>query len=232
MSISTILKDLRERFTGDDKEHSDWKLDPESYSVEDVAKRLKEFIFDELYVGAFKNFPQKPGLGFIVAGYSADAPMADEFQIDIENGVCNGPRSLRKREESGATWAGEPEALNRLVMGTSARMPGILTNYLRVPQSQVGQVMGLIQGELQVPLVLPAMPLQDAIDLAEFMVYVTIQFSRFSPGAPTVGPPVEIAAISKHEGFRWVKRKYYFGRELNPEEKSTRVYQPDSEGQT
>jgi len=226
-SLSTILKDLRERFTGDDRDRADWELDEDNYTVEDVAKRLKQFIFDELYVDAFKNFPQKPGLGFIVAGYSAHAPMADEFQIDVENGVCNGPRSLRKREESGVTWAGEPEALNRLVMGTSSGMAGILVNYFKVAQAQLGQVMSVIQQNLQVPLVLPAMPLQDAIDLAEFMVDVTIKFSRFTPGAPTVGPPIEIAAISKHEGFRWVKRKYYFGRELNPEEKFSRVYEPE-----
>lgn len=229
-SISTILKDLRERFTGDDRDHLDWKLDEETYTVEDVAKRLKQFIFDELYVDAFKDFPQKPGLGFIVAGYAAHAPLADEFQIDVENGVCNGPRLLRKREESGVTWAGEPEALNRLVMGTSTAMTGVLVNYFKVPQAQLVQVMSVIQQSLQVPLVLPAMPLQDAIDLAEFMVDVTIQFSRFKPGPPTVGPPIEIAAISKHEGFRWVKRKYYFGRELNPEEKLTRVYDPSLEG--
>jgi hypothetical protein len=229
-SISTILKDLRERFTGDDVDHKDWKLDEETYTVEGVANRLKEFIFDELYVDAFKTFPQKPGLGFIVAGYSAHAPLADEFQIDIDNGVCNGPRRLRKREETGVTWAGEPEALNRLIMGTSPALAGILVNYFKVPQAQLGQVMGMIHQTLQVPLVLPAMPLQDAIDLAEFMVDVTIRFSRFTPGPPTVGAPIEIAAISKHEGFRWVQRKYYFSRELNPEEKFTRVYDPDEEG--
>lgn len=226
-SISTILKDLRERFTGDDPEHEDWKLDDEKYTVEDVAKSLKQFIFDDLYQDAFKTYPQKPGLGFIVAGYSAHAHMADEFQIDIANGICNGPRLLRKRDESGVTWAGEPEALNRLIMGTSGGMANVLLNYFKVPEAQMPQVMSVIQQNLQVPLVLPAMPLQDAIDLAEFMVDVTIQFSRFTPGAPTVGGPIEIAAISKHEGFRWVKRKYYFGRELNPEEKFSRVYEPE-----
>jgi hypothetical protein len=74
---------------------------------------------------------------------------------------------------------------------------------------------------IQLPVVLPAMPLRDAIDLAEFMVDLTVKFSRFKPGAPTVGGPIEIAAISKHEGFRWVQRKYYFTRELNPEEQFT-----------
>ena len=82
-SISTIIKDLRERFTGDDLEYKDWKLDPKTYTIEAIAEKLKEYVYDELYLTAFKDFPQKPPLGFIVAGYSARAPMADEFQIDI-----------------------------------------------------------------------------------------------------------------------------------------------------
>jgi hypothetical protein len=226
-SISTIIKDLRERFTEDDPEEG-WKLDPRAYSVEAVAKKLKELVFDDLYVKAFKDFPhQKPSLGFIVAGYSAHEPMADEFQIDIQNGECRGPRRLRAREEVGVTWAGDPEALNRLLAGVSGGLPAVLQAHFGVRPEQIPEAMTLIQQNLQLPLVLPAMPLQDAIDLAEFMVDLTIRFSRFMPGAPTVGGPIEIAAISKHEGFRWVKRKYYFPRELNPEEKFSRVYEPD-----
>lgn len=226
-SISTIIKDLRERFTGDDPDHPDWKLDPKTYTIEAIAEKLKQFVYDELYLTAFKDFPQKPPLGFIVAGYSARAPMADEFQIDIQDGECNGPRLLRKREESGVTWAGEPEALNRLIAGVGTAMPTILRQNFGVPEGEVGQALAVIQQNMQVGFILPAMPLQDAIDLAEFMVDVTIKFSRFRAGAPTVGGPIEIAAISKHEGFRWVQRKYYFTRELNPEEKFTRVYKPD-----
>jgi hypothetical protein len=42
---------------------------------------------------------------------------------------------------------------------------------------------------------------------------------RLSTDLPThsVGGPIEIAAVTKHEGFRWVKRKYNFSRDLNPE---------------
>lgn len=35
------------------------------------------------------------------------------------------------------------------------------------------------------------------------------------PGANTVGGPIELAAITKHEGFKWVTRKHYFDEQLN-----------------
>jgi len=229
-STSTIMKDLRKIFTeGDEEKHPGWKLDKQTYTVEAVANRLKQFVFDELYAPSFKDFPhKKPDLGFIVAGYSANASMADEFQIDIKEGQCAGPFPVRTREQIGMTWGGDPEALNRLITGMSGGLGVVLQNLFRLPPDQLPQVMANVQQQLQLPLVLPAMPLQDAIDLGEFLVDLTIKFSRFMPGAPTVGGPIELAAISKHEGFRWIKRKYYFKRELNPEDRLTRVWNPDS----
>jgi hypothetical protein len=228
-SISTIIKDLRELFAKDDEAHKDWKLNKDDYTIEAVANRLKEFVFDELYTPAFRDAPQKPQLGFIVAGYSAHAPMPDEFQIIIANGQCDGPHRLRARDEIGMTWGGDPEALNRLIVGFGSGLAAVLQNLFKIPQDQLPQIMQVIQQKLQVPLLSPAMPLQDAIDLADFLVDLTIKLSRFSPGAPTVGGPIEIAAISKHEGFRWIKRKYYFDRELNPREVFTRISDPERE---
>lgn len=59
------------------------------------------------------------------------------------------------------------------------------------------------------------MPLQDVIYLADFLAETVINFAKYRPGAQTVGGPIEIAVISKHEGFKWVKRKHYFNMELN-----------------
>jgi len=70
-------------------------------------------------------------------------------------------------------------------------------------------------GKLLIPVVLAAMPIQDAIELATFMVETTIRFVRFNLRAETVGGPVEVAVITKHEGFKWVKRKLFYTGELN-----------------
>ena len=34
--------------------------------------------------------------------------------------------------------------------------------------------------------------------------------------AETVGGPIDVAVISKGDGFIWIKRKHYFSTELNP----------------
>jgi hypothetical protein len=76
-------------------------------------------------------------------------------------------------------------------------------------------VMQSVRNDLIMPFVVEAMPIQDAIDLARFLVDTTINFVKFSPGAPTVGGPIDIATITKHEDFKWISRKLYYNINLN-----------------
>jgi hypothetical protein len=66
-------------------------------------------------------------------------------------------------------------------------------------------------------LILTAAPVQDAIELARYLIETTVGFIRFSvTSAKTVGGLTEIAAITKHEGFRWIQRKHFYTDDLNP----------------
>jgi hypothetical protein len=218
-SIATIVKDLRRLFA-DQSPSNEWRIDPKNYTIEEVAQKFRAFVYEDRY----KNRPLMENshpleIGFIVAGYSYGGDAPEEYSISINaDGSCPEPTLMRKAEEVGATWAGQPDALNRLLSGFGSNLPNVLQSNLGVPAEQLDAVMAVIKQHLQVPMILAPMPLQDAIDLAEFMVETTIKFSRFIPGTATVGGPIEIAAISKHENFRWVRRKYYFSTDLNPKE--------------
>ncbi len=86
-----------------------------------------------------------------------------------------------------------------------------------IDDSLIEKFQQISREKLPIPFIIGAMPIQDAIDLAAFLVGTTINFSKFSPGASTVGGPIDIAVITKHEGFKWIKRKYYYNRDINPE---------------
>jgi len=53
--------------------------------------------------------------------------------------------------------------------------------------------------------------------MAESLVNITSLKRRISDGAETVGGPVDVAVISRGEGFIWIKRKQYFDVNLNPQ---------------
>jgi hypothetical protein len=65
--------------------------------------------------------------------------------------------------------------------------------------------------ELYELLFLEAMLIHDAVDLARFLVQRTIGLVKFSVSRPkTVVGPIEIAAITKHEGIKWIERRHFF----------------------
>lgn len=221
-STATLMKDLRARFTGRDQSAGDWTLDRTNYTMEEVAQKLFQFIYQEKYLTTFQEGQPRPNspMGFFLGGYSSNEGMAEEFMIEIGgNGAASGPVRLQPKEEAGAmAWNGEGEAIHRLLLGFGSGLPSVLEQNLGIPAQQVPQVVDVLKQTLGVPLFTPAMPIQDAIDLAEFLADLTARFSRFSPGAATVGGPIEVAAITKHEGFKWVRRKYYYRHDLNPGE--------------
>ena len=52
--------------------------------------------------------------------------------------------------------------------------------------------------------------------MAETLVNLTSFKRKITMGSETVGGPIDVAVISKGDGFVWIKRKHYFKPELNP----------------
>lgn len=56
---------------------------------------------------------------------------------------------------------------------------------------------------------------EDMANMAESLVALTGLQRRMTSTEETVGGPVDVALISKSDGFIWMKRKHYFERNLN-----------------
>jgi len=55
----------------------------------------------------------------------------------------------------------------------------------------------------------------DLAEMAESLIYLTYLKRRITFAEESVGGPVDVAIISKGDGFVWIKRKLYFKPELN-----------------
>ena len=61
------------------------------------------------------------------------------------------------------------------------------------------------------------LPKEELALMAETIVSLTSFKRKISlDAAETVGGPIDVAVISKGDGFVWIKRKHYFNKELNP----------------
>ena len=61
-----------------------------------------------------------------------------------------------------------------------------------------------------------SMPKQELSNLAASLIEITSLKRKVSREQETVGGDVDVAIISKDEGFVWTQRKHYFPAELNP----------------
>ena len=212
-SISTLVKDFRKRSAelGDPL-----YIDPQNYTVQGVATLFRQFILEDKYNAEFGSQSGKPDLGFIIAGYSSGADVAEDYSLAALNGQLLGPELHPTVSGCSINFYGQPEAVERLIYGVSTGLPGFLISDLSVPSNDAFAIHRALKQRLEARLANAAMPIQDAIDLAEFLVDLTTKFIRFQEGAQTVGGPIEIAAITKHEDFKWVKRKHFYKRDLQP----------------
>jgi hypothetical protein len=218
-SISTLAKDLRTRFMGKDPLRPDWALD-DGYTIEGVAIRLIEMMYD-LFDSTYGSLPPDPnlGLGFLVAGYSDGSASPEAWKVIIDNsGTVPVPELEAGADGTGYLVYAQPQAVLRLFTGIDPSLREAVV--MGAPEEVRPDLETLINSATIYPAP-PPMPLADAVALAKFLVDVTIGFRRFTPGADTVGGPVEVAAISRHERFKWISRKHYYPADLNPEDPHT-----------
>lgn len=64
--------------------------------------------------------------------------------------------------------------------------------------------------------IVESLPKDELASMAEALVNLTKFRRRVTPELETVGGPIDVAVISKGDGFVWVKRKHYFNAALNP----------------
>ena len=214
-SIATLAKDLRRRLMGKDDLYPDWELD-DAYTVRQVAERLIEMVWGEVYQPEWEGKADCPFAGFLVVGYSGGEKQAEGWLVELDSAdKANPPAPVQSFDPTQSGWIafGQPQATGRLFNGVD---PFVASDVLAaVAPAQKPAVKQLLLDAQQMPAQ-AAMPFVDAIKLARFMVDVTAGYNRFLLGPDTVGGPVEVAGISRHEGFKWIERKHYYDGNLNP----------------
>ena len=207
-SIATLLKDLRARMAGGDPA---WRINANEYTIEQVTGFVHNFFSERAAENDFKGY-----LMLRICGYSSGRPLPEVWQAVFNDGACPSPKQVQSETDIGPMWEGEFEALNRLIFGAGNQLPNAAQKLFSLTREQSVEAYNKLIGELYQPLILPAAPIQDAVDLARFLVEVTEGFVKFAVNhTKTVGGPIEIAAITKHEAFKWVQRKHFFAHDLN-----------------
>lgn len=211
ISIASHAKDLRVRLSGEVQDSAVAALDEHSFTVEQVANALSTYFSRKIAEVA----EPKSELGFLIAGISANELSPEVWEVVLGEGDL----SISQVTSPGSTeivHQGMGDAITRLVDGAGQGLGNALEAMNALDVGQGEAFAAAVRAQLKMQWAWPGMPLAEIIDMARFLVETQINFTRFMPGDAMVGGPIEIAALTKHEGFKWVQRKHYYRPDLNP----------------
>jgi hypothetical protein len=172
--------------------------------VYDFATSVSEF-YMRLWRATMPPDFAGPAMTLVVAGFNEGEAYGRVYVIDIP--TAPEPRAQAQELDAfGITWGGQREIVDRLLRGYDERTMVIAAEALRLSEAQVGQLRTALE-PLQMQLPLPAMPLQDCVDLAILFVKTTVEAQRLTVGVRGCGGPIDVATITREEGLRFVQRK-------------------------
>lgn len=145
-------------------------------------------------------------VNLLVSGYNPDGT-SETYEISSP-----GEKIIkRKNNEFGCTWIGQGDVVSRLILGYDSKLfkvPVIKSMGKKTNNDLRNQIRGLeyfIQWSL--------ITLQDAVDLAVFLIKVTSVMQRFADGISmdvgdyqSVGGPIDVVLITK-DGIKWINKK-------------------------
>jgi hypothetical protein len=209
--IHTLAKDLRAKLKSD----KNYIIDQNKYTINEIAAYARKFLFEDKY--ASSPIPPPHSLEFWVGGYSSDSDMPELWKVSIVNGGCNEPSLLCAAGSTGIYWGGAVEPIQRLLVGFDVSLELALAK-AGMEAAEIPKLLGMVRASSVRQHSDARMPIQDAIDLTQFLVDTTKGYFRFLPGADIVGGDTDVAVVTRHERFKWIKRKHFYPAHLNPVE--------------
>lgn len=180
-------------------------------SVEEFATKLSDFFLRQWNATMPPNTPANETLVFLVGGYDEDAAYGRVFQVAIPTEPDPKEQSL---DDFGITWGGQAELAGRLIQGYDLQLEPLITTHVHLNTSQMTNLRQKVLPALAVPIPFQFLPLQDCVDLAIFLVKVTATIQKWMLGVRGVGGAVDVATITRTEGFKPIQQKQIEGERI------------------
>ena len=171
-------------------------------TVAEVASEASAFFAEQ-----WRAYAQPAGNGsmwFQVAGFDEGDHQGQRYQV----GIPGRPAPEKFADSVGISWGGQSELVARVMNGFDPAAIEIAKSELTLRNNQVQRLDSRWHDELALKLRPDGLPLQSSVDLAVYLVTMTVAAQSFTYGRiQGVGGPVDVATITQADGFQWVSRK-------------------------
>ena len=180
-------------------------------TVEVFAQKISDFFLTQ-WNTYMAGVPLQPGLDlvFLVGGYDQGATYGKVFEVFIPSK----PKPMERFSgpgEFGAIFGGQREIVDRLIRGYDQRVLDIISSDFGLNAAAKEALGNKLSSALTMPIPFQFLPLQDCVDLSIFLVRTTMKLQTWTIGVRGVGGAVDVATITKTDGFVPVQIKKIFG---------------------
>ncbi len=189
-SVAQLAEGLRERM----RPGGQWEIAPDNYPMEEVATRVGAYYCEVVQTAVDGGQAVHTPVGFLVAGLPAGSDDGEVWEVVIApDATTKGPAILDVGQAASVQYRGFTDPLDRVIKGADPlRHQYLVANGLPPPQLEI---------------IRPETPLIDAIEIADWLAQVVYGAVRFSQIAPVVGGSIDLAHISRENGFAWSRQQ-------------------------
>jgi hypothetical protein len=178
------------------------------FSVEQFAIKFSDFFMEQWK--ATMSESSGADMLFLIGGFDEGAPYGKVYKVAIPSNPT--PEEQNAGQQFGVTWGGQLEHTNRLLKGFDPQLPLIVKNFLGLTDEQRIALEKHLEESLSSRIPYPFLPLQDCVDLSVFLIRTTMEIQNWIVGVRGVGGAIDVATITRKEGFIPVQQKAIIGQ--------------------
>jgi hypothetical protein len=178
---------------------------PKRAAVEDIARELGKFYREQwVQAGMPVGLPDVQQMQFLVAGFDEGDAYGRVFKVTVPDA----PDPVEQVAGTfGLTIDGQTELAGRLLGGVDPNAAKIAKDHLGLDEPKTQELRQKWGAQLSLPIPYQFLPLQDCVDLSVFLVTMTSEVQGWTTGLRGVGGEVDVATITRMEGFRPIRQK-------------------------
>jgi hypothetical protein len=171
-------------------------------TVKGFAEKLQEFYktrWDEV-----ENNPQTSPMIFQIAGINANRQFGELYIVSIPGD--DPPQRVISNGEFSLYYGGDKSIVERLIQGRDYRIDAKIIDdqSLETTHDALGSIFDEIANTHMLPI--GSYALQDAIDLARFLIDTTAKMQKLSLNVKTVGGAIDVSCVTKN-GHEIISKK-------------------------
>jgi hypothetical protein len=178
-------------------------------SVDQFAGKLSDFFMRQWN----ETNAQHPGIDmvFVVGGYDKGDAYGKIFDFYIPSR----PKPEEQNEDTfGVLWGGQRELVDRLLDGFDPTLPFVVQEGMRLTDDARTKLATQLKSTLSLAIPYQFLPLQDCVDFSAFLIRTTIELQTWIGGVRGVGGAIDIATITRTDGFTPIREKKIAGESI------------------